>query len=111
MHVLERRPKTSASDECFEFYLQAEELECVDALIEDIASFVESHRHRDLGLRARKLKARLDLLHWILIRCPESLDASQIERVCDYLVGGKALGHQERDMAFSNFAQLAVSCF
>lgn len=81
----------------------------MDALIDDIAAFVESHRDRDLGLRARKLKARLDLLYWILFRSPDCMSPSQIDQLCLYLIGDKALGHQERDTAFNTFASLIVS--
>lgn len=80
----------------------------MDALIDDISAFVESHRTRDAGLRARKLKARLDLLCWILLRAPECVSAVQMEQVCDYVVGDKSLGTLEREMAFGSFALLTV---
>lgn len=107
--ALERRPRTTGG-ESPDINVLTRELGCVDALIDDIAVFVESHRRRDPGLRARKLKARLELLHWILLRTPERIRPPQIEQVCEYLIGSKSLGYQERDMAFSNFALLVVCC-
>jgi len=107
--ALERRPRTTGG-ESPDINILTKELGCVDALIDDIAAFVESHRNRDPGLRARKLRARLELLHWILLRSPERITHLQIEQVCEYLIGNKSLGYQERDMAFSNFALLVVCC-
>lgn len=104
--LLQRRPRTTGG-ESPDINILTRELGCVDALIDDIAAFVESHRNRDPGLRARKLKARLDLLHWILLRSPGRITPLQIEQVCEYLIGSKSLGYQERDMAFNNFASLA----
>ncbi|KAF8458424.1 hypothetical protein BGX38DRAFT_565911 [Terfezia claveryi] len=103
--LLQRRPRTTGG-ESPDVNILTRELGCVDALIDDIAAFVESHRNRDPGLRARKLKARLDLLHWILLRSPGRITSPQIEQVCEYLIGSKSLGYQERDMAFNNFALL-----
>ena len=107
--TLEKRSRTTGG-ESSDINILTRELGCVDALIDDIAAFVESHRNRDPGLRLRKLKARLDLLHWILLWSPERITALQIEQVCEYLIGSKSLGYQERDMAFSNFASLVVCC-
>lgn len=105
--ILERFSGLS-SDEGFDINILIKELRCVDALIDDIATFVESHRTRDSGLRARKLKARLELLCWILLRAPECVSAVQMEQVCDYVVGDKSLGTLEREMAFGSFALLTV---
>ncbi|KAF8454617.1 hypothetical protein BDZ91DRAFT_747404 [Kalaharituber pfeilii] len=103
--LLQRRPR-AAGEESPEIDALTGELRCIDALIEDVASFVESHRSRDPGLRSRRLKARLDLLYWILLRAPNCMEPAQMDRLCDFLIGDKSLGYQERDAAFNTFASL-----
>lgn len=89
-------------------------LDLASVLVDELAAFIESNPGHNNTIRTAKLKARLDLLYWVLHRVPDCMTPAQIDRLCVYLVGEKSLGDQERDLAFSKFAALTnpvVSCF
>lgn len=76
------------------------ELNLAELLVNEIARFVDSHSKQDQYSTLRRLKARLELLQFILHNSPECLTPRLGEKLWTYLVGEKALGTSERDHGF-----------
>lgn len=76
------------------------ELNLAELLVNEIARFVDSHSKQDQCSTLRRLKARLELLQFILHNSPECLTPHLGEKLWKYLVGEKALGTSERDHGF-----------
>lgn len=76
------------------------ELNLAELLVNEIARFVDSHSEQDHHSTLRRLKARLELLQFILHSSPECLTPYLGEKLWTYLVGERALGLSERDNGF-----------
>jgi hypothetical protein len=75
---------------------------------------VDSHSKHDQYSTLRRLKARLELLQFILYNSPECLTAHLGEKLWTYLVGAKALGTSERDDGFefyiNHYLKITAAC-
>lgn len=76
------------------------ELNLAELLVNEIARFVDSHSEHDHYSTLRRLKARLELLQFILYNSPECLTPYLGQKLWTCLVGEKALGTSERDHGF-----------
>ncbi|KAI5841093.1 hypothetical protein DFP73DRAFT_134692 [Morchella snyderi] len=92
------RPGSPGYVEDIEFLIK--NLNLAELLVNEIARFVDSHSKHDQYSTLRRLKARLELLQFILYNSPECLTAHLGEKLWTYLVGVKALGTSERDDGF-----------
>lgn len=69
-------------------------------MVSELVAFIDSHRNSNQLLRQRRLKSRLELLHFILELVPDCLTDNLRRQLWSYLVGDRALGSYERDQGF-----------
>ncbi|KAI5814383.1 hypothetical protein BZA77DRAFT_99270 [Pyronema omphalodes] len=76
-----------------------EECDFGSLVVEELIHYIDDHRIGNTSFRARQLRIRLDLLALVLLHEPNSIDIEQQEKLWSYLVGHKALGPAERELA------------
>lgn len=69
-------------------------------MVEEVESFVKSHRGQDSEGRMRKLRSRLELLRHLLVASPSCLTVEHHTKLWSCLVGTEAFGSAERDLGF-----------